>query len=502
MPKLHYKEKVNNAVSIGVQLRKDYRTEDIGTYGRWTARIKYPDVKGPAQFVALGIPYRNGHELNKKMAIVAAEKKALENYEKHKRGQANKSTEIRIIATNWLNEIEVLTDANEALLKEDPPQNPIFEVKGGRGYWTQRKFDDAVRIVHQTLIPFFRTIKAGRDEADILLIKPQDLDKLTDYMINNPGPLLTRVNRQISPSTILKAITIVRHIYRYAYDQGLVDYIPQIRRPKRQAKERTRRALTADEYREIVRYSRDKYQTSDSQGAFLRSNSDGEVWSESVDTYKDYQYLFHLWILVIANCGIRPPTSGTKHTMMKWKHFQHDKKTGITTLHRPNEKGHDYKAVILPQALDYWQALRKFQEDRGYYSEDGYVFAHPFTSERSRGGWKQGDPITNFRGQWVRMISDLGLNAPSNRTQAERITPYSLRSWFITMRLQQGDASIEKLSFATGTSYDVIMEHYYKFATEREYEHLIKGGFRRREDSKPIYNADGYYIGHEDSSTE
>lgn len=500
MPKLYYKEKVNNAVTIGVQLRKDHKSDSIGNYGRWTARIKYPDVKGSPTYVSLGIAYKNGDDLNKRLARQAAETEALKNYEKAKRGLVGKSTAIRIIAANWLNEIEPLVEANEALLNEEPPLNPIHAVDGGRGYWTRRKYNDAVRTVHQTLNPFFKTIKAGRDEADILLIQPQDLDLLTDFMLKNPGPYLTKIGRQISPSSILKATTTLRHIYRYAYNQRLIKTIPAIKRPSSQDEERVRRPLTEKEYFAIVDYTRDKYQRKDSQGSFLRSNSEGEVWSESVDTYQDYQYLFHLWILVIANCGIRPPTSGTEHTRIKWNHFEHDKETGVTTLRRDEKGLKTYYAVIMPQALDYWEALEKFQRDRGIYKEDGYVFAHPFTSERTRGGWKKGDPITNFRGQWVRMIKDLGLNAPSNRTQADRITPYALRSWFITMRLQEGGVDVTKLSRATGTSIEMVMKHYYNYQTTKEFEHLIQGGHARRADKKPIYNPQGYYIGHEDST--
>lgn len=58
--------------------------------------------------------------------------------------------------------------------------------------------------------------------------------------------------------------------------------------------------------------------------------------------------------------------------------------------------------------------------------------------------------------------------------------------------------TLKSWHFATGTNYDVIMEHYFKFATEKEYDKLIKGGYERTQQSLPQYNQDGYYIGHEE----
>ncbi len=493
MPKFHFQEKVNSNVKIGVQLRKAYTPEELETKGKWSAIVRFTGMKEP-HIESLGIRYANGAETYKYLAKKKAEEIGMEVYQRNKKGDASEKAYIRILTAQWIEETRILAEANEDRKADGLP--PIHEIKGGRGYWDKRTHGIYQRICDNYLYGFYKTLKTGRDEADIRTIAPQDLDKITRYVLENPSRELRLKGRDASPSLILKIITVLRHIYRYAYEKKLVDGIPAIQRPKSQMKERARRVLEDKDYQRIIEWTRERYQSDEGLGQFHYIDDDGNKIIERVDTYRDYQYLFHLWILVIANCGIRPPTSGTEHTMMKWSHYHYDKDRNMAVLDRPNEKGHSYKAAILPHAIPYWDALRKFQEDRGIYRPDGYVFAHPIGMEKRSRGWKKGEPIKNFRKQWKTMLEELGLDAPSNALGKDRITPYSLRSYFITKRLEEGDVQIHKLANSTGTSYDVIMAHYYKFATEKEYANLVKGDYTRDTKLKPQYNKDGYYIGH------
>ena len=495
MPKFHFQEKVNSNVKIGVQLRKDYTPEELETKGKWSVIARFKGMKNP-HIESLGIAYRGGDETYKYLAKKKAEEIGMDVFQKNKQGDASEKAYIRVITSQWIEETRIQMEANEDLKAEGLP--PIYEVKGGQGFWTKRTHGVYESICDNYLYPFYKTIKTGRDEADIRLIQPQDLDTITTFVLENPSAQMIEKGRKASPSLILKVITVLRHIHRFAYDKKLIDRIPQIQRPKTQMKERARRPLTDEEYKKIVDWSRERYQTDEGLGEFHYIDDDGTKRTEKVDTYRDYQYLFHLWILVIANCGIRPPTSGTEHTMVKWSHYQYNEKTNTAILDRPNEKGHKYKAAIMREAIPYWDALRKFQEDRGIYKPDGYVFAHPFGMEKRQRGWKAGDPIKNFRKQWKAMLDDLKLSAPSSALGKDRLTPYSLRSYYITKRLDEGGVEIHKLANSTGTSYDVIMDHYYKFQTEKEYESLVKGGYKRASSLKPQYNAQGYYIGHEE----
>lgn len=501
MTSLAHKERVNQFVTIGVQYRHGgYKQAEFEGKGNWSARIKYPKRKPLIR--SLGIPYRNGSEFHKKLAMDAAEKLALELYEKSRHVDPSTPTAFRILANQWLQSAFVFAEANEELKAKGLPER--HEVRGGRGFWNALLVQQFEVLLRNYILPFMRTLDRGVDEADVTTIAPQDLDKITDYMLAHPSPELASLGKQPSPTTILKAITVIRHVYRYAYDKKLISSIPSIQRPKRQLKQRTRRPLSDEEYGLMISYTRNKYQDDSYLGEIHYQDADGMIWKEKVDKYRDYQYLFHLFLLVLANCGIRPPSGQVEHNLIRWSHYKSNPETGITTLYRPSEKNHEYNAVILPSAVVYWDALRKFQIDRNMYNPDGYVFAHPYDSIRKAGGWRKGDAIKSFRGQWNRMCSELGALYPSSgfnfdkgTPQSQRIVLSSLRSYFITKRLSEGDANIEKLAFATGTNYDVIMEHYFKFATEKEYKKLTNNTYQRDSSLKPKYNDDGYYIGHE-----
>jgi len=479
MPKLHYKQRLTQNAEIGVL----YKTGKFAIgKGTWYARIKYP--KRNATVRTLNIPYDNGNALNKKLAAQEAEKLALEQYEKSKTHELTSHSFIRMVYDRWIQDCRLKTKENEARKVEG--NLPLHEVIGGRGYWTKKKLADAESHWNLYLEPFFEGMRTGYNEADIATLKPQKLDEITDYV--------RRIKPDIAPSTILKIITVIRHIYRRAYDEGIVSFIPSVRRPKRQMKERVRRELTDEEYERIVEYTRNKYQENEGMGSVTYKTKDGETKTDIVSTYRDYAYLFHLWILVIANSGIRPPTSGTEHTMMKWEHYSFDEETKIATLNRPDEKGHSYKAAVMYQAVDYWDALRKFQEDRGIESE--YVFAHPISQYREKGAIEIGAPIKTFTAAWRKMLIALNLNSPPGTIQANRLTPYSLRSYYITKRIEQGEVPIETLAKSVGSNYDQLMMAYYKFSTEREHQKITRGGYKRSKELKAQYNDDGYYIGH------
>ncbi|MBJ40279.1 MAG: hypothetical protein CMD83_17775, partial [Gammaproteobacteria bacterium] len=241
----------------------------------------------------------------------------------------------------------------------------------------------------------------------------------------------------------------------------------------------------------MVEYTRKRYIDGGiGRLTYIKSGKDG-LQEYDVDTYKDYAYLFHLWILVLANTGIRPPSKGVEHTQIKWEHYIETEEGAV--LRRPSEKNHNYTAIVMPRATMYFDALRKFQEDKGIVSD--YVFAHSISGNKSSRNWEVGDPIGSFASQWRNMLKKLDLNAEKGAAQSQRLVPSALRSFFITHRLKDGNVNIEKLALSTGTSIVEILKHYYEFSTEAEYQGLIQGGFTSAEKNKPIYNEDGYYIG-------
>ena len=481
MPKLYFKHEIKpKELWIGVQRGAGSKDENKGV---WTARLFLKGYKN-ARYKSTRIKYDNGNPDNFEKAMDAALEIYGTYFNAAEAGLDDGTPNYAFkISDDYLKEAYGFKEANEAFLESYPDLDPPHDVKGGRGYWDDKKYKNSEQLIRTYVQPFWRTLrgKAGRDEAEINLITPQQLDGFRDFVLQK--------NPTLSPSSVLKAITEIRHIYRYAYRQGIVSSIPAPERPKRNLDKRVRMELTLDVYEQMIQYTRDRYR----EGGITRLNymQDGELKEVDVDTYRDYAYLFHLWILVLANTGIRPPTGGVEHTQMRWEHYKPTEHGAV--LERPDEKNHTYTAIVMPRAMKYFDALKKFQEDRNITSE--YIFAHPKEGHIGRGQWSKGDPIKSFQAQWRTMLNNLGFSVPKGTPQSKRLTPSSLRSFFITHRLKEGNVNLERLALATGTSIDEIMKHYYRFSTQAEYEKLTQGGFKDEKPTKPSYDENGYYVG-------
>ena len=96
------------------------------------------------------------------------------------------------------------------------------------------------------------------------------------------------------------------------------------------------------------------------------------------------------------------------------------------------------------------------------------------------------------------MVEALGL-AEKGTAQSERVSPSSLRAWFITSRLYADErVDILQLARATGTSVGQIEERYARLDTRRSY-HFLSAGAYTSEGTPKYENIDGtqYYVGHE-----
>jgi hypothetical protein len=458
--------------------------------GVWWARIKFPGEK--PVYRSTQVPYDQGSFLSKQQALQEASK-LFEPYKTlYRTGRPLESVHyINNLLDEYCEEVELFTKENEQ--REENGLEPIREVIGGRGYWNIRRLR-----VHRTctkyLQEFFKTItvdpahvpyalKGKPMVKDIASCTKRDWDKLDTFLLERYSHL--------SKETRLRVNTVLRNFLHWCYDKEYIEEVVSVKRPARggvlEARKRMRREITPEDYRRMIDYTREKYLD---KGQRIYTG------------FRHYQYLFHLWILILANTGIRPPTSGLKSTMMRWEHVDfNDPERPI--LHRPNEKLHTYDALIMPAAWDYFQALVNFYDDLGMPTDKGYVFAHPVDKDpNSRQGFRKGDPIYGFRKQWVRMVEDLGL-AKAGAPQSERVSPSSLRAWFITQRLYAATESGERIDIlqlarATGTSVSQIEARYARLETRRGYEHLTAGGYHP-EKRAAYEEIEGvrYYRGHE-----
>ena len=111
--------------------------------------------------------------------------------------------------------------------------------------------------------------------------------------------------------------------------------------------------------------------------------------------------------------------------------------------------------------------------------------------------WRKGDPIKSNKGQWNSLLRLCNLDSPVGTPQYQRVTPYALRAYFITKRMESSDTlRIEDLAGATGTSPRIIKLLYYDYDTRKRVPELVKGT-RDRSSFKPVYK-EGYYIGREE----
>ena len=467
MPKLLHMERLTPNLTIGVQKV----ASDTGA-GVWTSRIRFTGMPN-YRYKSTKVPYDPADSDNKMEAQQIAFQHLREAEDANEKGLAapGLSSKLSAIATKYLEQANEYGEANDARTRNN--KNPIYTVDGGRGYWSIDRYNKIQPIFLKHVFPFIKHL----GNPNIENVSNRQLDTFDNFILDSYPDL--------SPSQRLKCITEMRHVFRYAKQQGYVDLIPSIKRPKAETKSRRRPDITEEMYLEMVSTTRSWYMAEDAN-----------------PEYRDYHYLFHLWILILANTGIRPPTGNTDHTRIRWRDLDIQKREDgrtIATLARPNEKAHTYEAVVMPRSIRYWEALKEFQKQHGIYDpENGYVFAHPRDSMNYKGEarWKAGDPIKSFRGSWRRLLRDMGLTPEKGAPQSERIVPYSLRHFFITQRLQSDDnVRIEELAYATGTSVQMIMEIYYRLDIKKRYDSLTHGGFKDEDESEAKYDRNGYYIG-------
>jgi site-specific recombinase XerD len=72
------------------------------------------------------------------------------------------------------------------------------------------------------------------------------------------------------------------------------------------------------------------------------------------------------------------------------------------------------------------------------------------------------------------MLKDIELWEDWGTARKDKLVPYSLRGFFITMSLNRG-VDVRKLAKSLGTSVRVIDQTYDDFQTERELDELLKG---------------------------
>jgi len=525
MPTLLHQDKLNEFLSMGVQVGAGvkgtgYKTQDGDAtnkgQGVWTIRIKFP--KQAVVYRTTGVKYSPDDAGGKREASKIAYTIFGAYSDKFYRGvDYTRINYIVNVADRYMVYLDECSTLNEASI-ERGDTTPPRKIIGGKSYWTEKKVKGARAIWSTYLDSFIKQLpKQNKTDPSPIIenVDPRDLDKLDEYII--------QVNPKLAIETRLKVITEFRHFLHWCYEERITDRVHQIKRPQRGgntgARARMRKEITPEMYLEMVDYTRARY------------TGDNIPKSE-----RDYAYLFHLWFLIMANCGIRVPTSGLDHTLIRWEHLKKTSYNGKTqwTLKR-KEKLHEYEAIILEPAHEYWSALESFYEERGINTKSGIVFVHPYTEykmtkwnerevDKDGNGIKddkgrqkytvkkatdydaiyieKGSPIKSFKARWETMCGHgtggLGYNrsgTPLDRVpQSERVSPGSIRAWFITQRLYSSDdIKIELLARVVGSSIGQIEARYLRLDMNKSYEYLSAGAYDAK--GKTAQYKNGYYVG-------
>lgn len=491
MPSFTNTSHLTDFISVGVQ-------KNSGANGNWYVRVKGAKGEQP-KYLALRIKYDpDGSKCPDEVKNKAHE--VAESWvRRSKSGKSvHKGYGIHYIADALFNEIGKDASYNDKAIAEGrQPKRPRY---GANTYWTSKKERTAIEIYNNYVYPFFEYI--GRSEAykhkrNSLLIDqvtPQMLDSYSDWVLDTKKVVIAGVEREVAPATINRGVSLIRLIFGYAKAQGLIDAVPSIVRPQRNERARRRREFTEDEYYRF-------------QQAITKA------WQEETnESWKDYKYLFFLYINLVASTGIRVPTGGNLSTLVKMADFKKtiNHRTGRfeLMLRRESEKLHDYDAVVLPSAIRYWEALLTFRDYHGVFDAE-YAFVHPRDLYQKTGAkadkdgnklerrqgrliWSKGQPIKSFHKQFATCLKSAGIDNPKGAPQSERITFSSLRIRFITDILNRDpNLTISELCKVTGHTADTLAYYYDRRKTSDLYSRITES-YEADADKPQEY--DGIYL--------
>ena len=347
---------------------------------------------------------------------------------------------IKSVADDYQKQYRWWAEENERLGRDVYIVKGTRVVKGHSPYWTTAKADKADNILRH-LEDFWKTLPT----RDFRKITQRDLSRFSEW---------AAINRDWSPSWTHQNITQIRMIWRYAFDEGLTDFIPSPFRPPAQTAERAGRSLQADEWLKMVYYAKEKYESI-------------EPTNKSAQYNKDAALQFWVWLNFVSWTGFRPPSGKVIKNLPQWNDLKETKSGDLILVRRDKTQ---YEAPVFKEAHEYLDFLRNFQRQREIDSP--YIFAH---SRDKAGVHRKGDPIKSFRKQWETMLKETALwDGEWGLERSEKLVPYSLRGFFITMSLNRG-VDVRKLAKSLGTSVRVIDQTYDDFQTERELDELLKG---------------------------
>ena len=452
MPKIENRRELDRGLAIA--------TRSTGKKQAWYSLHYAPggvdgdSKKKKQQWKSLGVEFK-GSPYDEREAV----KRAKENHSiwladvAAGKSKSNFDLEFTSVAEEYLRYFKKQALHNQKLIDEGYPEDSLVAVDHGRGYYSLDRLKSSTQLLIGT------DGNEGPIAAFMKTLPSQSMPKIRTIDLNEFGAW-AQAEYEWSPSRIARAITEIRMVFNYAVDRDLIQSIPAIKRPRENLRARRRRAFTEKEYIKFIEHITATY-------------NDYLVNPLLPIRAIDKWFQFLCFVQLIAFSGFRPPAGSVKKNMMRWEHYKvtnRGKDNEARTFIRVNEKGHDqYEAIIMKEVWPLLDALEHLYEKRDMKPE--YLFEYTWSYAR---GARKGLPINNFRDEWEQALKGSGLHTEDER-RSERLTPYSLRHLFITLRLQKGNVNVYRLSQITGTSIRMIQQTYDDFKPSEEFDRLTSG---------------------------
>jgi integrase len=301
----------------------------------------------------------------------------------------------------------------------------------------KRRYQDDRQRFLKEIAPFFATKRVQEiTSADIGLF----IKKL--------------VNDGRSSATVVHYTGVLRKILKYAADNRLLTSTPNIPRIPGRASAKPRDYFSLEEYKALVKAA--------------------EEMAEQKVVVRGYEITLELKYLVqfMVNSFIRPSDLRVlrhKHVKVKTRpDAERPDERNYLELTHPATKTTDKEVVTMPAAYGVYGSLVKLQEQRGYGSDEDFVF---FPKYKNR------NTMMVYAGK---MFQELVRRANIDTAGGDKHTLYSLRHSAIMFRLMLGETDSLTLAKNARTSQAMIDKFY---ASRLSPSHVVDvlHTFRRRE---------------------
>lgn len=242
--------------------------------------------------------------------------------------------------------------------------------------------------------------------------------------------------------------SLIKQIFYWAHRRDMVDRLPYVKAPKPadlKNKEKSRRpSFEQDEWMTLVKYMRDwvkdeTYQKQPKRNHRFISDSDKKP-TRVHKLHRFQREMCRHYVLFMGQTGLRP----NEARQMLWRDMKYNERANRWYVQVRETTKTGERAVYGHQ--NWVETLNRLRTISPFNKEDDLVFVT-----------HKGTPPTFFGKTFKKILTDLDMLKDSYGRDR---TIYSLRHFFATMRLRNGEMTMEQLADAMGSSIVQIYKHY------------------------------------------